>query len=221
MQTPFILTEQLSLAHELINDLRHVSVQQDRMRFRKNLERLGEILAYEISKTFDYRTCDIQTPLAIAHGHKTDRPPVLAAIMRAALPMYNGFINMIDHADSAFIAAYRGAADEDDYTFDISLEYTASPELQNRTLILIDPMLATGKSLVKSYKALCQYGKPAVVHIAAAIAAPEGVAYVQKHLPEAKLWLAALDKGLNSKFYIVPGLGDAGDLAFGAKLTEQ
>lgn len=213
----FILTSKNSIANHFIAELRDVKIQQDSMRFRKNLERLGEVLAYEISKTLSYESVEVQSPLAISKTELLSNQPVLVTILRASLPFHQGFINVFDKAENAFIGAYRGQhlADE---SFDVEMDYLASPDLTDKTIILIDPMLATGKSLLKSYEALLKYGKPAKVIISAAIAAPEGVAFLQEHLPEAEIFIAALDEYLNEKYYIVPGLGDAGDLAFGLKL---
>lgn len=213
----FILTSKNSIANHFIAELRDVKIQQDSMRFRKNLERLGEVLAYEVSKTLSYESAEVQSPLAISKTELLLNQPVLVTILRASLPFHQGFINVFDKAENAFIGAYRGKhlADE---SFDVEMDYLASPDLTDKTIILIDPMLATGKSLLKSYQALLKYGKPAKVIISAAIAAPEGVAFLQKHLPEATLFVGTLDEYLNEKYYIVPGLGDAGDLAFGLKL---
>ena len=213
----FILSETNSIANHFIAELRDVNVQQDAMRFRKNMERLGEILAYEISKTLDYQTITVQTPLATTDTFLLKNQPVLAAILRASLPFHQGFLNVFDKAENAFIGAYRGKHRPDE-TFDVQMDYLASPDLNNKTIILIDPMLATGKSLVKSYEALLSYGKPARIIIAAAITAPEGIAFLQQEIPEAEFFVGAIDEKLNHKFYIIPGLGDAGDLAYGGKL---
>lgn len=213
----FILSNVNSIANHFIAELRDVTIQQDSMRFRKNMERLGEILAYEVSKTLSYQTTIVQSPLAEASTHLLDEQPVLVAILRASLPFHQGFLNLFDRAENAFIGAYRGKHRPDE-TFDIQMDYLASPDLSNKTIILIDPMLATGKSLVKSYEALLTYGKPARVIIAAAIAAPEGIQFLQTAIPEADFFVGAIDEKLNHKFYIIPGLGDAGDLAYGGKL---
>ncbi|MBB6003650.1 uracil phosphoribosyltransferase [Arcicella rosea] len=213
----FILTSKNSIANHFIAELRDVKIQQDSMRFRKNLERLGEVLAYEISQTLSYQSAEVQSPLAISKTELLANQPVLVTILRASLPFHQGFINVFDKAENAFIGAYRGKhlADE---SFEVEMDYLASPDLTDKTIILIDPMLATGKSLLKSYQALLKYGKPAKVIISAAIAAPEGVTFLKEHLPEATLFVGTLDEYLNEKYYIVPGLGDAGDLAFGLKL---
>lgn len=211
-----ILTEQPSLANHFVAELRDVSVQHDSLRFRRNLERLGELLAYEISKTMPYVTREITTPLSTTQTQLLAEQPVLATILRAGLPLYNGMLNYFDKAYSTFVGAYR--VEEQNTELQINMEYLASTDLHDKILILADPMLATGRSLVKSYKGMLRHGKPVQVHFAAAIASPEGVAYVQEEVPEAHIWLGALDERLNEHFYIVPGLGDAGDLAFGPKV---
>ncbi len=213
----FILTETNSIANHFIAEMRDINIQHDAMRFRKNMERLGEILAYEVSKTLTYQTTTIQSPLAEATTNLLKEQPVLVAILRASLPFHQGFLNVFDRAENAFIGAYRGKHRPDE-TFDIQMDYLASPDLSNKPIILTDPMLATGKSLVKSYEALLTYGKPARVIIAAAIAAPEGLQLLQESIPNAEYFIGAVDKKLNHKFYIIPGLGDAGDLAYGGKL---
>lgn len=213
----FILTSNNSIANHFIAELRDVKIQQDSMRFRKNLERLGEVLAYEISKTLSYQSTEIQTPLAIATSNLLLNQPVLVTILRAGLPFHQGFVNVFDKAENAFIGAYRGKHGADE-SFEVEMDYLASPDLTDKTIILIDPMLATGKSLLKSYQALLKHGKPKKVIISSAIAAPEGIIFLQENIPEAELFIATVDECLNEKYYIVPGLGDAGDLAFGLKL---
>ncbi len=205
-----------SLASQYLAELRSVKIQGDRMRFRKNLVRLGEIMAYEISKTLPYVTESIPTPMATAECNVPSEQPVLALILRAALPMYDGMLRYFDKADNAFISAYR--KHQPDGSFEIELEYTACPSLENRILILIDPMLATGSSMVATAKKLERMGKPKLVHIVSAIASQPGLDYVVKHLPNATIWTAGIDPVLNADKYIVPGLGDAGDLAFGEKM---
>lgn len=186
------------------------------MRFRKNLERLGEILAYEISKTMDYKSVEIETPLAISKNEVPSQEPVIIAVLRASLPFYQGFLNFFDKAESGFIGAFREEKKDD---ISINLGYHASPDITGKELILADPMLATGKSIMKSIDTLLNHGTPKMIHIAAAFAAPEGVEYIKNNLTTPyKLWLGSLDEMLNSQSYIVPGLGDAGDLAFGEKL---
>lgn len=213
----FVLSQQPSIANHFIAELRDVEIQKDSMRFRRNMERLGELLAYEISKTLAYKPAAVDTPLGKCTTSLLAIHPVLATVLRAGLPMYQGFMHYFDKAESAFIGAYRGPH-KADYTFEIELGYIVTPKLTDKTLILIDPMLATGKSIVKAYQALLQYGSPAQVHIVSAIASSAGVTYVQKQLPGCNLWLGAIDEHLNNKAYIVPGLGDAGDLSFGEKI---
>ena len=213
----FILTNTDTIANHFIAELRDVNIQQDSMRFRKNMERLGEVLAYEISKSLSYQPASVQTPLAIAHTNLLIQQPVLVTILRASLPFHQGFLNVFDRAENAFIGAYRGKHRADE-TFDIQMDYLACPDLSHKTIILIDPMLATGKSLIKSYEALLTYGKPAHIIIAAAIASPEGVHFLQTLIPEADFFVGTIDEKLNEKFYIIPGLGDAGDLAYVEKL---
>lgn len=211
-----ILTDTPSLANHYVAELRNIDVQGDSMRFRRNLERLGELLAYEISKTLPYQKTTITTPLSTTDTLLLASQPVLATILRAGLPLYQGMLNYFDKAYSTFVGAYR--VEEENTELQINMEYLASTDLHDKILILADPMLATGRSLVKSYKGMLRHGKPVQVHIAAAIAAPEGVAHVQQEIPEATIWLGALDRHLNERSYIVPGLGDAGDLAFGPKI---
>lgn len=213
---PFILTQSPSIADHFVAELRDVEIQKDRMRFRKNLERVGELLAYEISKTLLYKSARYQTPLGSSDHHRLTRPVVLATILRASLPFHQGFLNMFDDAENAFIGAYRGPNTERD-GFDIEMDYITSPDISDKTLILMDPMLATGKSLEKVYHALLRFGIPAQTHIAAVIASAEGVDFVRSRMPECRLWLGAVDNELNEYSYIVPGLGDAGDLAYGPK----
>lgn len=213
----FVLTETPSIANHFIAELRDVSIQKDRMRFRRNMERLGELLAYEVSKTLAFGPAQVHTPLGTSHTFLLQQQPVLATILRAGLPLYQGFVNIFDQAESAFIGAYRGKPN-DDYSFDIEMQYTAVPNLEGKTLILIDPMLATGKSVIRTLTSLRPFGKPASLHLVSAIATNEGVDYVKQYFPEAHFWLGALDESLNQKYYILPGLGDAGDLAFGEKV---
>lgn len=189
------------------------------MRFRRNLERIGEIMAYEISKKLHYEAEEIQTPLAsIAVAQPTDKI-VLATILRAGLPFHQGFLNYFDGAENAFVSAYRKYKEKGD-TFDVLVEYLASPDINGKTLIIVDPMLATGSSMELGYKALLHNGTPAKIHVASVIASRQAIDYVSKVLPEDKttVWTAAIDPEINSHSYIIPGLGDAGDLAFGEKL---
>lgn len=213
----FVFAHRPSLANQFIAELRDVSIQKDRLRFRRNLERLGEMMAYEISKTLTYQNVDVQTSLGKAETQLLLRQPVLATILRAGLPFHQGFLNYFDQADNAFAGAFRGYIAGED-TFEIAMDYISCADLSGKTLILTDPMLATGRSLEKVYHALLRYGIPAQTHLAAVIASPEGVDFIQKRMPECHLWLGAVDDHLNDHFYIVPGLGDAGDLAFGEKV---
>ena len=204
-----------SLVSEWMRELRDIKLQQDRMRFRRNVERIGEIAAYEISKHLPYSPAPVQTPLAETTAYIADVQPVIATIFRAGLPLYQGLLNYFDRADSAFIGAYR----KHDKTggFAIDQQYLASPPLHGRPLILADSMLATGASLVKALEELLEYDQPTQIHIVTVIAAPEGIAKVQEHFPGAWLWTGAIDEGLTTTKYILPGLGDAGDIAFGEK----
>jgi len=211
----FILSEKPSIADKFLSELRNVNIQNDRMRFRKNLERLGEIMAYEISKSWDYQDIQIQTPLAQTTARSPIENPVIFAVLRASLPFYQGFLNFFDEAESGFIGAFR----EEGKTIKINLGYHASPSLEGKTVILADPMLATGKSFIESISTILSHGTPKIIHITAVIASPEGIEYIRENVTVPyKLWIGAVDEKLNSKSYIVPGLGDAGDLAFGQKL---
>ncbi|MDQ4141887.1 MAG: uracil phosphoribosyltransferase [Bacteroidota bacterium] len=211
----YILTEEPSVASQFISELRNVQVQRDSMRFRRNLERLGEILAYKISTRLTYAPQQIQTPLATCEQQLLVDYPVLATVLRAGLPFHHGFLNYFDKSPSAFVAAYRLEATSE---IAVNVDYLAAPSLEGRVLLLVDPMLATGTSLALTYKAMLRFGTPSQVHIAAAIASPEGVNHIRQELPHAMVWLGALDDHLNERSYIVPGLGDAGDLAFGSKI---
>lgn len=213
----FILNNHDSIAHQFLEGLRDITIQKDRLRFRTNLERLGQILAYEISKTLSYEEHSITTPLAETNSKKLQSQPVLISILRAAMPFYNGFLSYFDQADSGFIGAYRKENEGEELS--IEFNYLAAPLLEGKEVIIIDPMLATGKSLITTIDHLLQHGKPTKIHIAAAIAAPEGIDYIKGNLKTPyQLWIGALDEKLNDKAYIVPGLGDAGDLSFGPKL---
>ena len=213
----FVFTKKHSIANQFIAELRDESIQQDSFRFRTNMERLGALFAYEISKELPYQEISVKTPLGKATTHVLAQQPVLATILRASLPLYQGFLSVFDKAESAFIGAYRGPHKQDN-SFDIVQGYTATPRLQGRILILIDPMLATGKSMISTYQQLLQYGHPAQIHLVSIIASQEGINYVKNLLPEAQLWMGDVDDEMNHKSYIIPGLGDAGDLAFGEKL---
>lgn len=209
------LSQQNTIANQFVADLRNVTVQTDRLRFRTNLERLGAIMAYEISKTLAYQPQTVQTPLAIAHTNLLQAQPILITILRAGLPYFQGFHNFFDAAPAGFIGAYR----KEGADIKINLEYLATPDLTDQTLILIDPMLATGKSIIRAMQELERHGKPAHIHVAALIATPEGVKYVQENMKHpATIWTFAIDEKLDHRSYIVPGLGDAGDLSFGEKI---
>lgn len=209
------LSEQNSLVNNWVSELRDVTVQHDRMRFRRNLERIGEIAAYEISKTLAFETREIQTPLGIAPAEVMAEQPILATILRAGVPMHNGMLNYFDKADNAFVSAYR--KHNRDGSFEISLEYISCPDLSNRILIISDPMLATGSSLVKTIQFLKDEGTPKSIHIVCAIACTVGIEYVRRECPQVTIWCGDIDDELTAKGYIVPGLGDAGDLAYGSK----
>lgn len=212
------ISEQNSILNHFLAQIRDVSVQKDSMRFRKNIERIGEIMAYELSKTLPYVPIEVQTPLGIKKTTALEDHVVLCSILRAGLALHTGFMNIFDNAENGFVSAYRHHPNNDDY-FDILVEYQAAPSFENKTLILIDPMLATGQSIVAVVNKLHLEQNPKEIHIAVVIAAPEGIAYLEENLPaNCHLWVAALDEKLNEKNYIVPGLGDAGDLAYGVKL---
>lgn len=216
MENVRVLNQENSYLNKVLEEIRDHEIQKDRLRFRQNLEKAGEILAYEMSKAFDYRSRTIYTPLGETSVFVPDEDLVICSILRAAVPMHNGFLRMFDHADNGFISAYRHHTDEK--KFEIKLEYVAAPELEGRTLILVDPMLATGRSMVISYQSLLEEsGKPEKVFIGSLIGSEEGVEHVQASIPEAHMYVAAVDRELTAKSYIVPGLGDAGDLAFGEK----
>ncbi|MCG7857569.1 uracil phosphoribosyltransferase [Flavihumibacter sp.] len=209
------LSKQYSLLCDWVSEIRNVDIQGDRMRFRRNLERIGEVAAYEISKFMAHELVDTQTPLGISNCKLLKEQPVLATILRAGLPLHQGLLNYFDKADNAFISAYR--KHNPDGSFDISMEYVSCPDLEDRILIIADPMLATGASLVKTIQFLRDEGKPREVHIVAAIACTVGIEYVHRLEPNVRIWCGAIDDELTAKGYIVPGLGDAGDLAYGVK----
>ena len=215
------LSEQPSLLNQYLKEMRSVDIQKDSMRFRRNIERIGEIMAIEISKQLTYAVEQVQTPLAIAEVEVPQDKVVLGTILRAGLPLHQGFLNMFDHAENAFVSAYRKEeADENgNVQLEIVSEYLAAPSLENKTLILVDPMLATGLSMEVAYKALLSHGTPKSVHIACLFGTPQAIEYLTATMPEdVTLWCAVVDPMLNEKKYIVPGLGDAGDLCFGGKL---
>lgn len=207
-----------SLVSRYMLELRDVEIQKDPLRFRTNLDRIGEIIAYEISKRLEYRNVDIQTPLGTACCQDIADKVVLATILRAGLPFHHGFLNFFDHAENAFVSAYRRYKEKGD-SFDVLVEYLASPSIEGKTLVLVDPMLATGSSMELAYKAMLRKGTPAKIHVASVIASKKSVEYVKQTFPAEKttVWIGAIDDEVNSHSYIVPGLGDAGDLAYGAK----
>lgn len=209
------LCEKNSLVNTWISEIRDISVQQDRMRFRRNLERIGEIAAYEISKTLPFTEKEIQTPLGTSVCKVFQEQPVLGTILRAGMPLHQGMLNYFDKADNAFISAYR--KHHRDGSFEISLEYVSCPDLTDRILILCDPMLATGSSLVKTIQYLKDEGMPKAIHVVCAIACTVGIEHVRREQPQVTIWCGDIDEELTAKGYIVPGLGDAGDLAFGTK----
>jgi uracil phosphoribosyltransferase len=209
------LSEKYSLLSNWVGELRDTQVQADRMRFRRNLERIGEVMAFEISKRLPWEEKEITTPLGISTCKVLKEQPVLATILRAGLPLHQGMLNYFDQAENAFISAYR--KHNRDGSFDIQLEYVSCPSLEDRILILCDPMLATGASLVKTIHSLRDEGLAREVHVVSAIACTVGIEYVRREQPHVTIWCGAIDEELTAKGYIVPGLGDAGDLAFGEK----
>ena len=211
------LEKNASILNTFITQLRDKSIQKDAMRFRRNIEKIGEISAYEISKSFSFKEAIITTPLGNKKTKLINENIVLCSILRAGLPLHQGLLNYFDDAENAYISAYR--KHNDDNTSEIVVEYFASPSLENKTLILADPMLATGNSLVAVYDALLKHGKPKKIHIVSVVGSKEGIDFIKKHFPKnTELWIATIDDKLNEKGYIIPGLGDAGDLAFGVKL---
>ncbi len=211
------VSEQPSILNKYMAQIRDVHIQKDSMRFRRNIERIGEFMAQEVSKTFRYKPVKITTPL----GEKTillpDEKIVIASVLRAGLPLHNGLLNIFDDAENAFVSAYRKHIDET--TFEIVVEYLAMPSLKGKTLLLVDPMLATGRSLKAVYDLMIKEAKPERTYIISVIAAPEGIEYLNKTMPEdTELWVADIDDYLDEHAYIVPGLGDAGDLAYGEKI---
>ncbi len=213
-------SEKNTIINRFMAELRDVNIQTDRARFRHNLERIGELLAYEISRTLDYSLKNIQTPLGIAPSNTPDNDIVLGTIFRAGLPFHQGFLNIFDQADNAFVSAYRYYKDKECHEVGIHIEYMASPDLTGKTLIIADPMLATGGSLELGYHAFLTKGQPAKVHFCSVIASRQGVDYIRERFADTDitLWCAAIDPELNERMYIVPGLGDAGDLAYGGKI---
>ena len=214
------LSLQNSVLNTFISEIRDINIQKDSMRFRRNIERIGEILGYEMSKVLNYKTTTIKTPLGNCDIPILNNDIVLCSVLRAGIPLHNGLLNYFDNAENAFISAYRHHTNNSD-DFEIVVEYLACPSLDNKTLILADPMLATGQSMVSTFKALKPFGTPKNIHLVSVIGAKEGVSFVQNHFDKnTHLWIAAIDDHLNEKSYIVPGLGDAGDLSFGNKLQK-
>lgn len=211
----FVLNKTNTIANQFLAEMRDANSQQDKFRFRKNEERLGEILAYEVSKSFSYTASEVTTPLGIANINLPDVQPVLATILRAGLPLHQGFMNFFDQSDSAFVTACRKTKKNGSFT--IQVDHISTPNLDGKTLIMIDTMLATGQSAVMVCKELLAQYKIAALHVVSVIASTEGIAHVRANLPKAKIWVCAVDEEMTGKSYIVPGLGDAGDLAFGEK----
>ncbi|MCK5470611.1 MAG: uracil phosphoribosyltransferase [Cyclobacteriaceae bacterium] len=214
----FDLSTTNSVLNNFVAELRDIEIQNDPLRFRKNLQRIGEIMAYEISKSLSYKIKSTKTPLGISNSQIMDEKLVIGTILRAGLPMHEGFLNYFDRAENAFVSAYRKYTDKEH--FDIHIEYISSPDINGKTLLLVDPMLATGASFELAYKALLSRGNPSKIHMASVIASQDGVNYLKEKLDldRINLWYAAIDPDLNNKSYIVPGLGDAGDLAYGEKI---
>jgi uracil phosphoribosyltransferase len=214
------ISKQNSVLNTFISEMRNTTIQKDSMRFRRNIERIGEILGYEMSKALSYKKSLVETPLGTSLINLLENNIVLCSILRAGVPLHNGLLNYFDTAENAFISAYRHHKHNPE-SFEIIVEYLACPSLENKTLILADPMLATGQSMVATFEALKPFGRPKEIHLVSIIGAQEGVNYVENHFDEnTHLWIAAIDEKLNDKGYIVPGLGDAGDLAFGEKLQQ-
>lgn len=212
----FVLSEQQSIANVFLSELRDQSLQKDRMRFRKNMERLGELLAYEVSKTLSYEEKKIQTPLGESSLQLLREYPVLITILRAGIPFHQGFLNVFDRADSGFIGAYRN---ESAGALTITVDYMSVPRVDGKVVVLIDPMLATGRSVLDAQKLLLKRGTPSHIYIVSVVAAPEGIRLLKDNLSSPySLWTCAVDEKLNASFYIVPGLGDAGDLSYGTKI---
>ncbi len=212
------LCEQDSLVSQFVSELRDTNIQKDRMRFRTNVKRLGQIAAYELSKQLHYASTETQTPLAIARTRTLDDPIVLATVLRAGLPFHEGFLSYFDNAENAFISAYRKPHYHDN-GFDVVIEYMASPSLEGKTLVIVDPMLATGYSMSLAYRALLTKGTPARIHIVSIIATDDAIGHIGEYFPQdiTTVWTCDLDHELNEHSYIVPGLGDAGDLLYGTK----
>ena len=214
------LSEQNSIINQYMAEMRDVDYQKNRFLFRNNIQRIGEFEAFEISKTLDYEPTKVTTPLGEATVNLPTDKVVLATIFRAGLPFHNGFLNVFDHAGNAFVSAYREYTDAEHHNVGIHVEYLATPDIEGKTLIIADPMLATGGSMEMGYKAILTKGTPKCVHVACVIACPEGIEHIRKNFPDAEttVWCAAIDERLNEHKYIVPGFGDAGDLCYGGKL---
>lgn len=212
------LSSHKSILNKFLYEMRSVEKQKDSMRFRINMERMGEIMAYEISKHLDYELSTVETPLGEANMEVPKDSIVLASILRAGLPLHQGFLRIFDDVENGFVSAYR--SHHKDGTFDIKLEYITCPNIEGKVLILLDPMLATGASIHKTLEYLEEYGNPKQVHVVSVIASSQGVKHIQRFFPNAQIWTGAIDEELTAKSYIVPGLGDAGDLCFGVKLQE-
>lgn len=210
------LSKQNSILNYFIAQLRDETIQEDRMRFRNNLERIGQVMAIEISKTLDYLVKEVQTPLGIAEAALPQNELVLMTILRAGLPLHNGLLSFFDYADNAFVSAYR--SHHKGGTFEINLQYITCPDLEGKVLILSDPMVATGASIEATMEVIKDYGIPSKIHIVAAIASRQGLEYIERTFGEVDIWVGAIDEELTGKSYIVPGLGDAGDLSYGSKL---
>ena len=210
------MTDHPSIVNDYLVELRNVEVQRDRMRFRKNLERIGEAIAYEISKTLIYEDVYVETQFGLAETKRLKSQPVIGTILRAGIPLHQGFLNVFDHADSAFIGAYRKIKKNGE--FEIHRDYISKVNLDDKVLIVVDPMLSTGRSMVLACKELMDQYKISALHIVAIVASEEGIAHVRAYLPHARMWVGDIDSEITSKAYIVPGLGDAGDLAYGEKI---
>lgn len=213
------LADRNSILNQYVAEIRDVNIQTERMRFRRNIERIGECMAYEMSKELTYSVKQVQTPLGVAPASTPDDSLVIATVFRAGLPLHAGFLNVFDRAGNAFVSAYRYYKDKECRTIDVHIEYIATPDLTGKTLMLVDPMLATGESMELAYKAFLTKGRPARLLIACVIASRQGVEHLQRLFPDddVQLWCAVIDPELNERSYIVPGLGDAGDLAYGDK----
>lgn len=209
-----------SVLNQYVSEIRDVTVQGDRLRFRRNIERIGELMAYEVSKQLSYSVKRVQTPLGVAEVRTHDDEVVVGTVFRAGLPLHAGFLNVFDRAGNAFVSAYRYYKDKECRTLDVHIEYIAAPDLTGKTLLLVDPMLATGESMELAWKAFLTKGTPARLHIACVVASRQGVEHLARLFPgdDVTLWCAVIDPELNEHSYIVPGLGDAGDLAFGGKI---